>query len=58
MLFVKMSIGNLIQTKRDIKQAIDRCKLINGIKGLAVILDDDIGLWGELDLVPLKRKKG
>jgi ApbE superfamily uncharacterized protein (UPF0280 family) len=52
------SIGNLVQTKRDIKQAIDTGKLIKGIKGLAVILDDDIGLWGELDLVPLKRKKG
>jgi ApbE superfamily uncharacterized protein (UPF0280 family) len=55
---VATSIGNLIQTKRDIQQAVETGKLINGIKGLAIILDDDIGLWGELDLAPLKRKKG
>jgi ApbE superfamily uncharacterized protein (UPF0280 family) len=52
------SIGNLIQTKRDIRQAVETGKLIKGIKGLAIILDDDIGLWGELDLAPLKGKKG
>jgi ApbE superfamily uncharacterized protein (UPF0280 family) len=52
------SLGNLIQTKRDIRQAVETGKLIKGIKGLAIILDDDIGLWGELDLAPLKGKKG
>jgi ApbE superfamily uncharacterized protein (UPF0280 family) len=52
------SIGNLIQTKRDIKQAVETGKLIEGIRGLAIILDDDIGLWGDIDLTPLKGKKG
>ncbi len=52
------SIGNLVQSKRDIKHAIDAGKMIEEIKALVVIVGDEIGLWGELDLVPLKRKKG
>jgi hypothetical protein len=52
------SIGNLIQTKQDIRQAVETGKSIKGIKGLTVILDDDIGLWGEIDLAPVKGKKG
>jgi ApbE superfamily uncharacterized protein (UPF0280 family) len=52
------SIGNRIQSKKDIKTAIDAGRRIEGIKGLAVIIDDDIGLWGDLNVVPLQRKKG
>jgi len=55
---VATSIGNLIQTKQDIRPAVEKGKSIKDIKGVAIILDDDIGLWGELDLAPLKRKKG
>jgi len=52
------AIGNLVQSKKDIKQAIDAGKMIKDIKGLIVIMDDDIGMWGELEVVALKRKKG
>jgi ApbE superfamily uncharacterized protein (UPF0280 family) len=52
------SIGNLIQSKKDIKMAMDAGKKIKGIKGLAVIIDNDIGLWGDLNIISLPRKKG
>ena len=55
---VATSIGNLIQTKRDIRQAVETGKLIEGIRGVAIIMDDDIGLWGDIELAPLKGKKG
>ena len=52
------AIGNLVQSKKDIKCAIDAGKMIKNIKGLIVIMDDDIGMWGELEVIPLRRKKG
>ena len=52
------AIGNLVLSKKDIKHAIDAGKMIKDIKGLIVIIDEDIGMWGELEIVALKPKKG
>ncbi len=47
------SIANRVTIKSDIQQAIDYGKNINGISGIAVIKEDKIGLWGEIEAVPL-----
>ncbi len=52
------AIGNMVQSKQDIQTAIETAKTIEDINGLAIIVDDDIGLWGDLEVVPLQRKKG
>jgi ApbE superfamily uncharacterized protein (UPF0280 family) len=52
------AVGNVLQSKQDIKKAIKKYKIIKDINGIAIIVDDDIGLWGELQMVPLRRKKG
>jgi ApbE superfamily uncharacterized protein (UPF0280 family) len=52
------AIGNIVQSKQDIQTAIETAKTIEDIDGLAIIVDDDIGLWGDLEVVPLQRKKG
>lgn len=61
------SIGNHIKSKDDIQKAVDFGKTIEGVNGIAIIMDDEIGLWGKLELIPLdhfpfrpisKRKKG
>jgi len=52
------SIGNHVMTKTDIQKAIDFGKTIEGVKGIAVITGDNIGMWGELKIVALKGKKG
>jgi ApbE superfamily uncharacterized protein (UPF0280 family) len=44
--------------KTDIQKAIDFGKTIEGVKGIAVITDDKIGMWGDVKIVPLKGKKG
>lgn len=51
------SIGNRVKSKSDIKNAIDFGKRIKGVTGLVVIMGDKIGLWGEIELVPLNGKK-
>ncbi len=48
------SIGNRIAAKGDIQQAIGFGKNIEGVTGLVVIMGDEIGAWGELEVVPLR----
>jgi len=51
------SIGNHVIKKTDIQKAIDFGKTIGGVKGIALIADDKIGLWGDIKIVPLKEKR-
>jgi len=52
------AIGNSVHSQKDIQSAIEIAKSIEDIHGLAIIIDHDIGLWGDIELVPLQRKKG
>lgn len=52
------SIGNHVKSKTDIQTAVDFGKRIKGVSGIVVIADDEIGLWGDLSMVPLEGKKG
>ncbi len=52
------SIGNHIKSKADIQKAVDIGKNINGITGLAIIMGDEIGLWGKLELIPVNSRSG
>ncbi|MFC1812071.1 UPF0280 family protein [Thermodesulfobacteriota bacterium] len=52
------AIGNLVNSKTDIRPALDFGKSITGVEGLLVIIGEDIGMWGELEVVPLKGEKG
>lgn len=44
------AIGNLIKQPNDIPSGIEFAKGIEGIKGLLVIKDDKVGLWGEVKI--------
>jgi ApbE superfamily uncharacterized protein (UPF0280 family) len=48
------SIGNRITSKGDIQPAIDFGRTIDGVAGLIVIMDEEIGAWGDLEVVPLR----
>ena len=47
------SIGNRVQSKTDIQQALDFGKQLEGVTGVIVIIGDAIGMWVELEVVPL-----
>jgi len=47
------SLGNKIQTSKDIAKAIETGKNMAGIQGLVIISGKQIGLWGALELVKL-----
>lgn len=45
------AIGNEVSEKHDIEPAISFGKNIEGVLGIVVILDNEIGFWGDVDLV-------
>ena len=51
------AIGNRVGSKADIQKGIEFGKRIAGLEGVVVIVEDQIGLWGRLELVPLEGKK-
>lgn len=52
------AVGNVIHTADDIPMAIDVARSITGVAGAVLIVGKKIGLWGEIELVPLGGKKG
>ncbi len=44
------AIGNLIKQPSDIPSGIEFAKGIEGLKGLLIIKDDKVGLWGEVKI--------
>ena len=47
------AIGNRVSDKADIASAIHLGENIDGVLGVAVILDDKMGAWGQVELVRL-----
>lgn len=45
------AIGNLIKKKEDIPRGIERAKEIEGLKGVVIIKDSKLGIWGNLGLI-------
>ena len=46
------AIGNLVRDKKDIDRAIDNGRNINGVKGIVIIVNDIMGMWGDIELTP------
>ena len=50
---VATATGNRVISKSDIQKAIEYSSKINGVDGLVVIMDEKIGLWGNVEVVPI-----
>jgi len=44
------AIGNLIKQPSDIPNGIEFAKSIKGLKGVIIIKDDNMGVWGEVKI--------
>ena len=42
--------GNLVRKETDVEGAIKRIKLIDGVTGVIIIINDKIGTWGSINL--------
>lgn len=47
---VATATGNKIKTKDHINEGIEFAKMIKGVQGIVIIVDDQIGLWGAIEL--------
>jgi ApbE superfamily uncharacterized protein (UPF0280 family) len=52
------AIGNRVRSPGDIKPAIVSGRQIDGVMGIVVVIGREMGAWGQVELVPLKGKKG
>jgi hypothetical protein len=52
------AVGNRVRTQDDVESAVEFAKQIPEVQGLVVIAGERVGFWGEIELVPLQRKKG
>jgi len=47
------AIGNRLKSKDHIGSSIDFGKTIDGVNGIVVIVGEAVGIWGDLEVVPL-----
>jgi ApbE superfamily uncharacterized protein (UPF0280 family) len=47
------AIGNSVKTAEDITAAIEKAQIIDGLAGVVIIKDDNMGMWGKVKLVSL-----
>ncbi len=52
------AIGNIIVQAGDIPLGIELAQSINGVRGVIIIKDDKMGLWGEVKICPTSIRKG
>lgn len=45
------AIGNIVKTTEDIREGLEFGKSILGILGIVIIIDDELGAWGDIELV-------
>ncbi|MEE8381159.1 MAG: UPF0280 family protein [Thermodesulfobacteriota bacterium] len=47
------AIGNLVSEKKDIEAGLERAKSIKGIQGTLIIVGDQFGAWGNVEIVSI-----
>jgi len=48
------AVGNVINTQKDIEQGLIYAQKIKGVKGVVIIKDDKMGLWGDINFTVIK----
>jgi len=51
------AVGNIVKTQKDVKQGLIYAQKIQGVKGVVIIKDDKIGLWGDINFTVMNRKR-
>jgi ApbE superfamily uncharacterized protein (UPF0280 family) len=52
------AVGNRVRSRQDIVSGIEFGRRIRGVQGLAIIVEDRLGAWGEVEVIPLGPKRG
>jgi ApbE superfamily uncharacterized protein (UPF0280 family) len=52
------AVGNMVGAKTDIDRGIERGKAIPGVEGIVIVAADQVGFWGEIEVISVRPKKG
>lgn len=52
---VATAVGNWVQGKKDIESALERGSRMEGVLGIVIIVEEKMGVWGKVNLVPLNK---
>ncbi len=47
------ALGNIVKVADDIPEAIERAQIIEGLRGVVIIVGDQMSVWGMVKIVPL-----
>jgi len=48
------AVGNIVKTRKDVEQGLVYAQKIQGVKGVVIIKDDKMGLWGDINFTVVK----
>jgi len=48
------AVGNTVKTQKDVEQGLIYAQKIKGVKGVVIIKDDKMGLWGDINFTVVK----
>ena len=48
------AVGNIVKTRKDVEQGLIYAQKIKGVKGVVIIKDDKMGLWGDINFNVVK----
>ncbi len=52
---VATSVGNIVKTENDINSGLQFGSTINGIDGIAIIIKEKLGVWGDIQLIDINK---
>lgn len=52
------AIGNHLKTPDDISAAVEFGQSIDGVQGIVAVMGEKMGMWGNLDVIPITEKRG
>jgi len=52
------AIANVIKVADDIQKGIELAQSIDGLKGVLIIVEDKMGIWGQVRICPLEERNG
>ena len=48
------AVGNIVKTQKDVEQGLIYAQKVKGVKGVVIIKDDKMGLWGDINFTVVK----
>jgi hypothetical protein len=45
------AIGNIVKEETDVQKALDYARSVKGLVGVAVLVNDKMGVWGKINLI-------